>query len=100
MPGPVAMPACGKAVGDVLQDRCVFGQHQPVVGAQRRHQPERVHFAEIRAVVLHDLGLGIDLEISGGSAGFIQRNAGRQRTGERREIEIHECLLGRFLGGS
>ncbi len=31
-----------KTVGDILQDRRVLGEHRPVVGAQGRHQPERV----------------------------------------------------------
>jgi hypothetical protein len=78
-----------KADRDILQDRRVLGQHQPVVGAQRRHQPERVDLPEIGAVVLHDLGLRIDLEIIGLGAGFVQRDAGRQRAGQRREIQIH-----------
>ncbi len=83
-----------KAIRDILQDRRVLGENEPVIGAHRRHQPERVHLIKIRAVVLHDLRLRIDLEISGLGAGLIQRNSGRQRAGERREIQVHGCLLG------
>ena len=83
-----------EAIRDILQNRRVLGQHQPVIGAQRRHQPQRVYLAKVRAVILHHLGLGIDLEIGGLGAGLIQRDPGRQRTGERREIKVHECLLG------
>jgi hypothetical protein len=83
-----------KTVRDILQDRRVLGEHKPFIGAQRRHQSERVHLIKIRTVILHDLGLGIDLKISGLGAGLIQRNAGRQRAGQRREIQVHEFLLG------
>jgi AcrR family transcriptional regulator len=59
-----------KAIGDILQDCRVLGENEAIIGAQRRHQPERVYLIKIRAVVLHDLGLRIDLEVSGLGAGF------------------------------
>ncbi len=83
-----------KTIRDILQDRRVLGEHEPVVGAQRRHQAERVDLIKVGPVVLHYLGLGIDLEISGLGTGLIQRDAGRQRAGQRREIKVHGCLLG------
>ncbi len=69
--GPGRDAGLRKTVRDILQDRGVLGEHKPFVGAQRRHQPERVHLIKIRIVALHDLGLGIDLEISGLGAGLI-----------------------------
>jgi len=66
-----------------LQDRGVLGQHQSVVGAQRRHQAERIDLGEVGAVVLHHFGLAIDLQIIGVRASLVQRDAGRHRAGER-----------------
>ncbi|KAG5723435.1 hypothetical protein E4T56_gene7540, partial [Termitomyces sp. T112] len=53
------------------------------------HQAERIDGAEVRAVLQHGLGRRIDFQIGCIGAGFIERNPGRHRTGERREIKIH-----------
>ena len=83
------MPAFGKRSATYCRIAAFSVSTSAVVGAQRRHQAERIDRTEIRAVVLHHLGLRIDFEIVGLGAGFIQRDPGRQRAGERREIKIH-----------
>src|SRR6202000_1885722 len=70
-PAPAEMPACGKR----------SATYCGIAGV-----------SEIGAVVLHDLGLSIDLEVISLRASFIQRDPGRHRAGERREIKIHRCL--------
>ena len=80
-------------VGDILQDRGILGEHGAIVGAQGRHQPERVHFPEIRAVFEHLLGLGIDLDEVGLGTRLIEGDTGRERAGERGEVELHGGVL-------
>jgi hypothetical protein len=93
---PAAVDArCGaeaglrKTVRDILQDGGVLGQHHAFVGAQRRHQADRIDGAEVRSVLEHRLGRRVDFEIVRLGASLVQRDAGRHRAGERREIKVH-----------
>jgi hypothetical protein len=76
-----------------LQDRGVLGEDRAVIGAQRRHQAERIDAEKIRAVVLHAFCQWIDFEIICVGARLIERDAGRHRAGERRVIQVHGFLL-------
>ena len=81
--------SAGEALGDVLQDRGVFGQHIAVVGAQGRHHPERVDLEKVRAVG-QPLG-AVAIDVADIRSGFVQCDARRHRAGQRREIKVHKA---------
>src|SRR6185437_9926610 len=78
----------GKPVRDVLQDGRVFREHLAAVGAQDRHQTERIDGEEV-ATIEGALGLRIDLDEPGRGPGLVKRDARAHRAGEGREIKIH-----------
>ena len=83
-----------KAVGDILQDGRISVSTSPVVGAQRRHQPERVNCAKIRAVVLHHFGVWIDFDVIASAPASYSAIlvASEQASGEK--YRSMGCLLG------
>jgi AcrR family transcriptional regulator len=83
-----------KAVRDILKNRGVFGEDQAIIGADRRHEAERIHAAKIGIVLQHLLRFWIDFKIARLGAGFIQGDAGCHRTGKGREVEVHGASPG------